>query len=95
MGRIHSFRCVSCGRTFPPAEEVLTCPGCGPLLGTLDVEIDLPSPDRGKRNGVAVDSLWDFLDFLPVASPEPTADRFPGGTPLLPSAALARILGVA
>jgi len=39
--------------------------------------------------------MWDFLDFLPVASPEPTAGRFPGGTPLLPSSALARILGVA
>ncbi len=76
--------CVSCLSTFQPQRGLYTCPKCGPLLGTLEVQVPCDSlkgtirrSDFRKR-----DSLFQFRTLLPVQSHTPV-DQAVGGTPLL------------
>lgn len=92
----HGLRCVSCGRRFPPEERFWTCPDCGPVRGTTDVELDIGEAVSGFRLPARVDGrpIATLKDFLPVG---PTA-QWPalrvGGTPLYDAARLAAHLGL-
>lgn len=94
--------CVGCDRRFGLDDGVFTCPGCGPLAGTLDVRYDLtsltrPAAGRARRGGRrAFDwsslqdreaSIWRYHELLPVADPEAVLDLPTGMTPLMPLSA--------
>lgn len=79
--------CVTCRRTFRPDEGTMTCPSCGPLLGTLDVRYDC----AGLARDVTPADIfarperthWRYHELLPVPAPELIVDFPVGMTPLV------------
>ena len=84
--KVSHLECDTCARRFAPQEVELTCPDCGPDLGTLTVRyhydkikaVLTPEALAGNREP----SHWRYLDILPVSGrPESLHPRV-GWTPL-------------
>ena len=96
MSTYLGYRCSQCGRTYPPADVVYTCPEDG---ANLDVLLDVDSirsensPATISRSPEA--SIWRYLPLLPVFDPghHGTALRAVGMTPLLGPPALREAAG--
>lgn len=95
MGTWKGYRCSICGKDYPPADVMYTCPEDG---GNLDVILDYehikqsssPGNIAASRDG----SIWRYLPLLPVGDPghAGTALRAVGWTPLLRPPALGKRL---
>ncbi len=70
MNNVLGLKCVSCGQAFRANEIDYTCPKCGPILGTLDVQYDFKSiasiltQDSLARNHNY--THWRYLPILPI-----------------------------
>jgi len=86
MGKIKLLRCVSCGREYLPEEVRYTCPGCGDLLGTLDVIYDYGAIKKNFPQELLTTnkdfSLWRYLPILPVEKRGYIQPLHAGWTPL-------------
>jgi len=95
LGTWKGYRCSICGKDYPPADVMYTCPEDG---GNLDVILDYehikqsssPGNIAASRDG----SIWRYLPLLPVGDPghAGTALRAVGWTPLLRPPALGKRL---
>ncbi|MCX7843873.1 MAG: threonine synthase [Candidatus Bipolaricaulota bacterium] len=92
MAEPKSFRCVTCGREFPPWSVDYFCPRCGFPAGNLEVRyalgrggLDFPDPE-----GVG---LWRYAALLPVGAEHAVRLRA-GGTPLYACPELAEAFGL-
>lgn len=88
------FRCVSCRRGFNPADQPGTCPDCGPMNGTLDVEYDFGDGLRESDLGTVGRGIFRFTPLLPLEADAPTTPLRVGDTPLYESSILASRLGI-
>lgn len=97
MGTWKGYRCSICGKEYPPADVMYTCPDDG---GNLDVLLDeerikaeaSPASITASRDG----SIWRYLPLLPVGDPghAGTALHAVGWTPVLRPPALQKRLGM-
>jgi len=98
MGHADHLTCDSCGKRFSPGEVELTCPACGPWLGTLTVHHDLERAGRALTRAAlaarAEPSHWRYLEVLPVEARPAALHPRVGWTPLYELPALARDLGL-
>lgn len=96
--KVSYLECDTCSRRFAPGEVELTCPDCGPNLGTLTVNYHyeriqkLLTAEALKNR--PEQSHWRYLEILPVsARPQELHPRV-GWTPLYRLPELGRELGV-
>jgi len=87
-----AFRCVTCGREFPPWSVDYFCPRCGFPAGNLEVLYDRDKPLRRFPDPTRF-SLWRYGELLPVGEEHAVRLRA-GGTPLYPWAQAAEELGL-
>jgi threonine synthase len=96
--KVSHLECDTCSRRFVPGEVELTCPDCGPNLGTLTVHYHYDRIQKvltaGALKNRPEQSHWRYLEILPVsARPEKLHPRV-GWTPLYRLLDLGRELGV-
>jgi len=86
MNHVVGLRCVTCNSEFRPTEIDYTCPRCGPLLGTLDVQYDFgaickllthASLQRNRNY-----THWRYLPLLPIQNVDFVQPLAVGWTPL-------------
>lgn len=97
MANFQGYRCSLCGREYPPADYMYTCPQDG---GNLDVVLDFAAV-RQRMSPLTLaasrePSLWRYLPLLPVAGPggSGTPLHAAGWTPVYHSEPLMRSLGM-
>ena len=98
MGRVAKLQCVTCAGEFQAGEIDYTCPICGPMLGTLEVQYDY-NQVRRELNRISLVAntrrdMWRYLPLLPVDNESLISPLSVGGTPLYHTPGLARELGV-
>lgn len=91
---VTGLRCVTCGATYEPGAHVMTCPQCGPELGTLDYTYDLPAIRRRWPKPQRAEGLTTWLMLLPIGDAAFLPSLPVGPTPLIDAAGLARHLGI-
>ncbi len=91
MAEPKSFRCVTCGREFPPWSLDYFCPHCGFRAGNLEVLYDYSGVARAFPGPKG--SLWRYEVLLPVGS-EYAPPLRAGGTPLYVGQKFAKELGL-
>jgi threonine synthase len=98
MGQVTKLKCVTCAREFSPGDIDYTCPDCGSMQGTLEVQYDY---DRVRqelnRTSLAANTrsdMWRYLPLLPVADGSLISPLSVGGTPVYHVPALAEELGI-
>lgn len=95
---ITKYVCVCCERSYPPTDELRTCPSCGPDDGVLDIRYDLTAVAEAWRAEPLANrqtNQWRYRELLPLP-PEAIPNYWSvGWTPVLDLPALARDLGVA
>jgi threonine synthase len=84
--KVSHLECDTCSRRFTPGEVELTCPDCGPNLGTLTVFYHYDEIKKTLTSGALAgnreNSHWRYLEILPVSErPESLHPRV-GWTPL-------------
>ena len=90
----YSISCISCNRQFSSEKMHYTCPRCGPLKGTLQVNYDYAAishhlnPKTLARN--PLNTHWRYLPLLPVTQPGNIPSLQVGWTPLYRSKTLAK-----
>jgi threonine synthase len=86
--QLTGFRCVTCLREFDIDASPMTCPTCGPTLGTLDAVYDIPAlertftPESIRENSDRTIGRYHAL--LPVRDPASMPAIPVGMTPLYP-----------
>jgi threonine synthase len=92
MNHILGLKCVSCGKEYQPADIDYTCPGCGPLLGTLDVQYDFGAICKLLTHGSLQRNRnythWRYLPMLPIQNVDFVQHLAVGWTPLYHAAKL-------
>jgi len=79
-------RCVTCGTTYGFDELMYTCPGCGPIAGTLDVLYDKGGlaasfgPEILQRR--TDPTIWRYHEILPIHDAAAVVPIPVGMTPL-------------
>ncbi|HUU03443.1 MAG TPA: threonine synthase [Myxococcota bacterium] len=90
--------CDTCSRKFAPGEVELTCPDCGPELGTLSVHYDYAAVGKMLTREVLSSrreqSHWRYIEILPVSKRPAALHPRLGWTPLYDLPGLASSLGV-
>jgi len=88
--------CVSCAARFGPEQgHPLTCPSCGPELGTLDYVYDYGQLTRGWEKPTSVaEGLKTWLPLLPIGSADSLPPLQIGPTPLVSARRLATHIGI-
>ncbi len=98
MSLITQLICVSCNRRFSPRDIDYTCPDCGPVRGTLEVEYDYDAVRRElSREKLAHNreaTHWRYRPLLPVERPEFIQPLAVGWTPLYRNDAFRDRLGI-
>lgn len=96
MPNVSHLRCVSCSRVFSEEETEYTCPDCGPLRGTLEVNYDYDTVAKRLTRETLSNNRdathWRYLELLPINEPHYIPTLAVGGTPLYPCHALAQQL---
>jgi threonine synthase len=96
--RTSHLTCDTCGKRFSPGEVELTCPACGPLLGTLTVHYPYADVARRLTREVLASrddpSHWRYLEILPVPARPPALHPRVGMTPLYELPRLAKRVGL-
>lgn len=99
MNFVKDCECTLCGRVFPPAPDLFTCPVCGEK-GILEIRYDY---DRMKetvnpayfQTGKDKDkTMWRYLPLLSIRGTEAASTLRVGGTPLYRTDRLAKELGI-
>ncbi|MBN2494803.1 MAG: threonine synthase [Deltaproteobacteria bacterium] len=97
--RTDHLSCDTCGRRFEPGEVEMTCPDCGPGLGTLTVHYPYEAIARELTRETLASrgepSHWRYLEILPVSERPGALHPRVGWTPLYELPALARSVGCA
>jgi threonine synthase len=96
MSYVKQFRCTLCDRTFPPSEDLFTCPHCGEL-GILDIEYDYERMKelvntiyfRNHRDR----SMWRYLPMLSIKGNQSASALRVGATPLYSAPRLGKRIG--
>lgn len=97
MPNFQGYRCSLCGREYPPADYMYTCPQDG---GNLDMVLDFEAIRQGTSPAALAastePSLWRYLPLLPIADPGGvgTPLRTAGWTPAYFSEPLMRSLNM-
>ncbi len=88
--------CVSCKARFSSRQgHPLTCPSCGPELGTLDYVYDYGQLTRGWERPTSVaEGLKTWLPLLPLGSADSLPQLQIGPTPLISAKRLAAHIGI-
>lgn len=88
-------KCVKCGRTYGPEEDLLLCPECNNLLNPQydyeQLKADWDTLDVLRRP----DDIWRFKELLPVVDYDQIVTLGEGGAPFLNCPELAEELGIA
>lgn len=97
MPHLTAFRCIHCGRDYPPDSVSYTCPVCSDSDGLFDIVLDVEAVRRQvSRDSLAAGSdrtIRRWLPLLPVDGRLPPLDI--GGTPCYDVPSLAELAGVA
>jgi len=84
---MYFLECISCSKKFSSSDVVYTCPDCGDLLGTLDVNHDYSkikkSLNRKYFSSNKTDSIFRYLSLLPLSDTQLLPGLKIGMTPLL------------
>jgi threonine synthase len=84
--KVSHLECDTCSRRFAPGEVELTCPDCGPGLGTLTVFYHYDEIKKLLTPGALANnnehSHWRYLDILPVSQRPKSLHPRVGWTPL-------------
>ncbi len=95
MSCIEHISCMKCGRKFQVEDILQLCPNCGGILDPqYNVQKIAETIDRetiGKRKP---NTMWKWLEFLPLTDPRNIVSAFEGGTPLIKTGRLGREVGV-
>lgn len=90
--------CDTCQRRFQPGEVELTCPDCGPWLGTRTVDYDFDQLRsvflRAQLKASVEQSLWRYLPVLPVSRKPASLHPRAGWTPIYSIERLQKHLGI-
>jgi len=90
-------RCVACGRRYPAGGVGMTCPGCGPDDGILDVEYDMEAAKRGLTSAALADrprTHWRYAELLPLEPSAIPREWAVGFTTIVRADRLARAIGL-
>jgi len=98
MPNLTYLQCVTCNKQYEPYEIEYTCPVCGPIKGTLEVQYDyatvkkeLTKESLSKNRDF---SHWRYLPLLPVDRSELIQPLATGWTPIYPNQRLGQSLGL-
>lgn len=98
ISNLLGLKCTTCEKEFEPNQIDYTCPGCGPLLGTLEVIYDYekikPKLTRSTLSDSPEQNHWRYLPILPISKPEFIQPLSVGWTPLYDSPKLASDWGI-
>ncbi|MCA1554665.1 MAG: threonine synthase, partial [Chloroflexi bacterium] len=96
----YSFQCTVCGETYAADEVKYVCPKHGDA-GVLDTILDLANVQRPTSNVQHSQSMWRYVDWLPIAtmtsyaiSHQRTAISHVGWTPLYHAERLGALLNL-
>ncbi|MGC8850464.1 MAG: threonine synthase, partial [Candidatus Bathyarchaeia archaeon] len=86
-----ALKCRECGKTYPPTRRAI----CEECFGPLDVVYNYEDLgiDHGSFNSRG-NSLWRYIDLLPIEDPSNIVELNAGFTPLHDSKRLAEALGL-
>lgn len=97
MANVAFLKCVKCGEKYSPSDVEYYCPRCGPE-GTLDVLYDYnqikSSFTKERLNATDENSLWRYIDLLPVECKPDILNMQVGWTPLYKTQRLEKALGL-
>jgi len=87
-------KCVTCLAEYPHDEVSGTCPKCGDIKGTLDVEYRSLDSIARDSFGVPGGGIFRFLPLLPLSADDPRTVLRVGDTPLYSAPEIANRLGI-
>lgn len=97
MANVAFLKCVKCGEKYSPSDVEYYCPRCGPE-GTLDVLYDYSqiksSFTKERLDATDENSLWRYIDLLPVECKPDILNMQVGWTPLYKAQRLEKALGL-
>lgn len=97
MKNVKHLRCVKCNKTFSAEPGIYTCKECGPK-GILDVVYDYEYIASRINKKILSESknnsMWRYMDFLPVQPDGPKPPLRVGWSPLYRAERLARQFGL-
>lgn len=97
MANVVFLKCVKCGEKYSPSDVEYYCPRCGPE-GTLDVLYDYSqiksSFTKERLDATDENSLWRYIDLLPVECKPDILNMQVGWTPLYKAQRLEKALGL-
>ncbi|MCC8128808.1 MAG: threonine synthase [Clostridiales bacterium] len=95
MKHVLGAKCVRCGREWPAEPNTTTCPACG---GMLDIQYDYAAiareVSRETMASRAEQSMWRYLEYLPVQGLGNRPRLRVGWSPLYRADRLAKVLGL-
>jgi threonine synthase len=99
VDKIRQLRCVECGAVYRYGEVEYTCPRCG-ISGILDIEFDYDLIAASGFGPAALaeraeQSIWRYLELLPVEDRANVPTLQLGMTPVYRLPALGREIGIA
>jgi len=87
-------RCLDCGAREPYHPKSTRCANCGGEWRTAEYDYDLIAQTLPNLLTARPFDLWRYRELLPLREPRPELSLGEGGSPLLPAANLAMMLGV-
>ncbi|MGC9212684.1 MAG: threonine synthase [Athalassotoga sp.] len=87
-------RCLNCGSTYSPDENIYTCPKCGPRLGTLETVLERYPKINISFEDLRSKGIWAFKELLPLDRNDYEVPLFIGNTPIYEKKEMAKKFGL-
>lgn len=95
MSCIERVSCTVCNAEFQTGEVLELCPKCGGILDPkYDLERIAETTNPEKISKRVPNTMWKWLEFLPIVDPRNIVSAFEGGTPLMKMHRLGQEVGM-
>jgi threonine synthase len=92
---IECLSCTICNAEFRPGEVLELCPKCGGILDPkYDLEKIVETTSREEIGKRVPNTMWRWLEFLPITDQRNIVSAFEGGTPLAKMRRLGQEVGM-
>jgi len=95
MSCVEHVSCTRCNKEFPIEDVLQLCPKCGGILDPqYDIQKIAETTDPKAISKRKPNTMWKWIEFLPVIDPRNIVTAFEGGTPLVKMERLGLEVGI-